>query len=43
MTNTNIHIASEPSALTDAIVSVLTTAMIVLVGLLSFAQFVAVV
>jgi len=43
MTNTNIHIASEQSALADAIASFLTTATIVLVGLLSFAQFVAVV
>ena len=42
MTNTNTHIASESSAVTDVIMGLLTTATIILVGLLSFAQFVAV-
>ncbi len=43
MTNTNIHIAEEQSVIGDAIMGFLTVATIVLVGLLSFAQFVAVV
>ncbi len=42
MTNINTHIASEPSVVSNAIMGLLTTATIILVGLLSFAQFVAV-
>ena len=43
MTNTNIHSFEEQSAISDAIMGFLTVATIVLVGLLSFAQFVAIV
>ncbi len=42
MTNTTIHIPVEKSAVTGAIVSLLTSANIIVAGLLSFAQFVAI-
>lgn len=42
MTHANTHIPVQHSAIYGAIVSVLTTAMIVLAGFLSLAQFAAV-
>ena len=43
MTQSNIHIPEQHSVVNDVIVSALTMAMIVLAGVLSLAQFAAVV
>ena len=40
MTNPNTYVPSERSSFSGAVVSVLTTALVVLAGVLTFAQFV---